>query len=546
MAFRDFVVYAALLAALEGYAFYHFGLHLSMAGSWARLSTYFFLLNILLYGVWAVIIYPFCLSPLRHLPGPKNGHLIFGNARDTALNSRRAENFRKWMTEIPNDGLLLARQVFNREMVIPTSAANLKTILNENVYDYTKPSNLVDVLRMILGDGLILVEGDVHKFQRKHLQPSFHSKFIKELYPVFWAKSCELVNTLKESVNAPELEMGVWCTRVTLDIIGIAGFGRDFHSLRNVDDEFVANYQELLEPRRDTALFFFFNMITPNWLVMMIPFWKVPKTFKRISKALFSFGYNMAKDRRTELNSVKLHDQKESRKDILSLLVKSNDFTDAELAHQALTMMAAGHETTSSTLSWCLFLLAQHPDIQERLRDEIRTALPSPDELATSAVTAADFDTLPLLNAVCQETLRLYPTVPITVREVVKQTQLGGYMMPLGTRIIIVPWAINKLPQFWGPDALEFKPSRWIDQDGKPNNTGGATSNYASMTFLHGPRSCIGQGFARSELKCLLAAMVGRYDIKITRPLDTYYPDGIVTTKPANGMWLKLTEVPGW
>ncbi|RMD43348.1 hypothetical protein DV735_g1731, partial [Chaetothyriales sp. CBS 134920] len=546
MALRDFVVYAALIAALEGYALYHFGLHLSMAGSWARLSTYFFLLNLVVYAVWAVIIYPLYLSPLRHLPGPKGGHLILGHARETALTRMRAENFRSWIEGIPNDGLLLCRQVFNREMLIPTSAANLKTILNENVYDYTKPSNLVDVLRRILGDGLILVEGDVHKFQRKHLQPSFQNKVIKELYPVFWAKSCELVNALKESVSQPELEIGVWCTRVTLDIIGIAGFGRDFNSLKNFDDEFVADYQELLEPRKDKALFFFLNLVIPNWLVMMIPFWEVPKTFQRISKALFSFGYDMAKDRRSELNSTKVQDAKERRKDILSLLVKSNDFSDQELAHQALTMMAAGHETTSSTLSWCLFLLAQHPDIQERLRNEVRNALPSPDDLATSAVTAADFDTLPLLNGVCQETLRLYPTVPITSREVVKQTQLGGHVLPVGTRIAIVPWAINKHPQFWGEDALEFKPSRWIDTDGKPNNTGGATSNYASMTFLHGPRSCIGQGFARSELKCLLAAMVGRYDIKLTRPLDTYYPDGIVTTKPANGMWLKLAEVPGW
>ncbi|RMZ75108.1 hypothetical protein DV737_g5438, partial [Chaetothyriales sp. CBS 132003] len=546
MALRDAFVYAALISAVEGYLLYHFGLHIRVAGSWVKLSSYFFLLNILLYGVWSVCIYPLCISPLRHIPGPKNGNLIFGHARGAALSPMRAENFRKWMEEIPNEGLVLIRQVFNRPVIIPTSPGNLKAVLNENVYDYTKPSNLVQVLRRVLGDGLILVEGDVHKFQRKHLQPSFHAKVIKELYPVFWAKSCELLSGLKESASEQEVEIGVWCTRVTLDIIGIAGFGRDFNSLRNFDDEFVADYQELLEPRRDKALFFFLNFIIPNWLVIRIPFWEVPKTFKRISKSLYSFGYNMAKDRRAELNSAKLQDEKGRRMDILSLLVKSNDFTDEELAHQVLTMMAAGHETTSSTLSWCLFLLAKHPDIQDRLRDEIRSAIPSPDDIATSPVTAADFDALPLLNGVCQETLRLYPTVPITSREVVKQTQLGGYVLPVGTRIVLVPWAINKLPRFWGPDAMEFKPSRWIDPDGTPNNTGGATSNYSIMTFLHGPRSCIGQGFARSELKCLLAAMVGRYQINLTRDLDTYYPDGIVTTKPANGMWLRLTEVPGW
>ncbi|RMZ91186.1 hypothetical protein DV736_g1558, partial [Chaetothyriales sp. CBS 134916] len=531
---------------VEGYILYHFDLYPRMTRSWASLSSYFFLLNIILYVFWSVYIYPFHKSPLRHIPGPKNGNLIFGNARETILSPIRAEYFRKCMEEIPNEGLLRFRQLLNREILVPTSPANLKTILNDNVYDYTKPSNLVQLLRPILGDGLVLVEGDLHKFQRKHLQPSFHARVIKELYPIFWAKSCDLVSSLKETVSEPEIEIGVWCTRVTLDIIGIAGFGHDFSSLRNSNDEFVADYQELLEPRRDKAFFFLLNLIIPNWLTMKIPLWKVPKNMKRISQSLYSFGYKMANDRRNELNNAKLQDEKDKRKDILSLLIKSNDFTDQELAHQALTMMAAGHETTSSTLSWCLFLLAQHLDIQDRLRDEIRSTLPSPDEITISTVNATAIDTLPLLNGVCQETLRLYPTIPITARQVVKQTRLGGYVLPVGTRLIIIPWAINKHSQFWGPDAMEFKPSRWIDPDGTPNNTGGATSNYSNMTFLHGPRSCIGQGFARSELKCLLAAVAGRYQIKISRDLDTYYPDGTVTTKPANGMWLKLTEVPGW
>merc|ERR1711939_844839 len=104
----------------------------------------------------------------------------------------------------------------------------------------------------------------------------------------------------------------------------------------------------------------------------------------------------------------------------------------------------------------------------------------------------------------------------------------------------------NRNTGIWGKDAMEFIPQRWIDADGRVNNSGGVTSNYSIMTFLHGPRSCIGQGFARSELKCLVAALVGRYDIKLTRERDSYYPAGLVTTKAANGMWLKFGEVPGW
>ena len=109
-----------------------------------------------------------------------------------------------------------------------------------------------------------------------------------------------------------------------------------------------------------------------------------------------------------------------------------------------------------------------------------------------------------------------------------------------------MPWAINRLQAFWGKDAMEFRPDRWINADGTPNNTGGATNNYAIMTFLHGPRSCIGQGFARSELKCLLGALVGRYSFELTREKKDYYPAGLVTSKPANGMWVRLRQVEGW
>lgn len=293
----------------------------------------------------------------------------------------------------------------------------------------------------------------------------------------------------------PEVEIGVWCTRVTLDIIGIAGFGRDFHSLKNPHDEFVEQYNMLLEPDSAKAIFFALNLMFPGKLVNSIPFWDIPKKFLNISGNLNNFAYNLSKDRRAELSSPKLSTaEKEKRHDILSLLVKSNDFTDHELAHQVLTMMAAGHETTSSTLSWCIYFLALNPQIQTELREEIRASLPSPNVLQSESITAAQIDTLALLNGVCNETLRLYPTVPVTTREAIRPTRLGNYMLPAGTSVIISPWAINRSASFWGEDALEFKPGRWINADGSPNKTGGAMSNYSNMTFLHGPRSCIGQG----------------------------------------------------
>jgi cytochrome P450 len=149
---------------------------------------------------------------------------------------------------------------------------------------------------------------------------------------------------------------------------------------------------------------------------------------------------------------------------------------------------------------------------------------------------------LPLLNAVCNETLRLFPTVPITIRVAVRDSYLAGHPIPCGTEVIVCPWAVNRNPEFWGSDAAEFKPDRWID-DGKPNNSGGAISNYCQMTFLHGPRSCIGQNFAKAELRCLLAAFVTSFAWELDMRLEDVVAAGVVTIKPQDGLKVKLTKL---
>jgi cytochrome P450 len=195
-------------------------------------------------------------------------------------------------------------------------------------------------------------------------------------------------------------------------------------------------------------------------------------------------------------------------------------------------------------LTWAIYLLSLHPRYQTALRHEIRTSVPSPLETNDTAPSPTDIDSLPLLNAICNETLRLYPTVPVTIRESVRPTTLAGTPIPVGTIVLLVPWAINRNPHFWGDNAHEFVPERWIGE-GKAN-TGGAASNYAQITFLHGPRSCIGQGFARSEFKCLLAVVAARLSWELRGPGEEVYPAGVVTTKPKNGMHIRVRAVEGW
>ena len=183
--------------------------------------------------------------------------------------------------------------------------------------------------------------------------------------------------------------------------------------------------------------------------------------------------------------------------------------------------------------------------MQTRVRAEIHQFIPDPAVLSEAGFDVAGvLESMPYLNGVCSEVLRLYPTVPLTTRVAVRDTTVGGHFIPKDTQIFIGPWAINRNPKLWGSDAEEFVPDRWIDKaTGRATMNGGADSNYAFLTFLHGPRSCIGEKFARAELRALLAAFVGSFAMEMADPTEKIIVAGTITVKAKNGMKLRLTPV---
>jgi cytochrome P450 len=193
-----------------------------------------------------------------------------------------------------------------------------------------------------------------------------------------------------------------------------------------------------------------------------------------------------------------------------------------------------------------VYVLASDKELQSSLRREIQNCFPE-DLLKNEngdVQVGAVLESLPLLNGICNETMRLYPTVPLSMRTPNKDTTILGHSVPKGTELYIIPWAINRCRELWGPTAHEFRPERWIDADtGKPNNTGGAISNYAVMTFLQGVHMCIGQSFAKAELRALVVTLVRAFEIGLAYPERPVIPAGIITTKPEGGMWIKLKRV---
>ncbi len=235
---------------------------------------------------------------------------------------------------------------------------------------------------------------------------------------------------------------------------------------------------------------------------------------------------------------------------------------------------------------------------------------PSPRDAAGAEipVTSADVDRLPYLNAVCSEVLRYFAPVPLTLREAGPGAAIQGRAIPAGTAIVLAPWATNFDPALWGADAAEFRPERWLqrrrqerprqqekgadagtddndhdhdhhghdhdhdhdhhgeDDDSSSSSSsssgggggstrfdasGGASSNFANLTFLHGPRSCIGQSFAKAEFACLLACWVGRFEFALRDERERDERNISIkssgpTARPEHGMHLRTTVVDGW
>ncbi|KAF2201691.1 cytochrome P450 3A4 [Delitschia confertaspora ATCC 74209] len=535
-----------LISTLESlFSFYYIPEVFPVNSTATRIFLIFASINWGLWLTWKLIIYPFLFSPFRHLPKPKTwGYPLIGHGH-VMFSRPPGEAYLKMMKEVSNDGMIHLRSFFHTDRLVLTEPATLAEVLVHKSYDFEKPSWARIFLRQFLGDGLLMTEGDEHKHQRKHIMPSFSFRHIKELYPVFWKKSLELCRTvateLKDNSNdagSDVLEMNHFSTEVTMDIIGLAGLGRDIQALKNSDDELVKNYEEILEPTTEKAVYFVLHTIFPQWFIQILP-WSINQRVKVTTRNLKNICTQFVREKKERM---KTEDDKHI--DILSILIRSNDFSDEGLVDQLLTFLAAGHETTSSAFTWATHLLAVHPEIQTRLRTEIHNNIPTQSALDDSPDISSLLESLPYLNAVCNETLRLFPTIPVTSRVSCRDTFIRDQYVPKGTVSFIVPWAVNRNPKLWGADAEEFNPSRWIDPDtGRANNVGSAKSNYSFLSFLHGPRSCIGERFARGELRALVAAFVGSFEMAMADPEEQVIPAGTITSKPKNGMNLRLRPV---
>ncbi|KAI1379648.1 cytochrome P450 [Hypoxylon crocopeplum] len=509
-----------------------------------------FAMNYALLFVYSAIIYPDFVSPLRNFPRPKwwLPRMIYGRL---ATKTTQGELLLDIIQDVPNDGIVALREVTESRLLI-TGPSVLADLLVHRSYDFEKPQNMRKFLSSIIGKGLVTTEGEDHKFLKRNSLNAFSFRRVKDLYPMIWRNSLAFTKALEENVRQQSLgtdtsskrptgkaEISRWASKITLNIMGIAGLGRDFNVLENSDDPLVENYETIFNPSKEMLLYFILSAWFSLRLVRMLP-WKMNQVFERTGSTLREICSQLVRDKREAIRK----DEGENV-DILSLLIRSENFSDSDLCDQLLTYLAAGHDTSALSLTWACYLLSLDSDRQSTLRSEVREALKSAGEVTTDDLSniSSILERLPFLNGVINETLRLYPSIPVTIRVAARDTSLAGQPIPKGTEILVSSWLINRSRKLWGSDAADFRPERWIEKDGRPNNTGGARSNYEFLSFLHGPRACIGQNFARAELRCLIAALVLRFEWCLDMDEKDVVPGGAITLAPVYGLHVMLKVI---
>ncbi|KAI8624121.1 cytochrome P450 [Xylariaceae sp. FL1651] len=493
--------------------------------------------------IWLSWLFPFYFSELRHVPTvpafPLWGQFFEIITQECGVPQRR------WHKE--HGPIIRYFFPFGAERLSIADDEALKHMTVKNPYNYPKPLRAKLWMVRILGEGVLLAEGQEHIHQRKSLAPGFSIQSIRGLTPVFWQKSLLLAKLwrqemLAEKVTTKSIEVLEWLNRTTLDIIGSAGFGYDINSLENPETLIREAYR----------LVFAFDILS-RMLHGIQAFIPASKYLPMKANRDLEISRSIIIDKATEIISEK-QEQAENNsngKDILALVARDNKkmkemgeegLSFETMRDQVMTFLGAGHDTTATGVAWTIHLLSTHPEIQSRLREEIKDYMPflfnKDTRFDPEQIAMADADQLPFLDNVCRESLRYIPPIPMTVRQSLEDDVLGSYKVPAGTVVYVLANAINRLPSYWGPTADEFDPDRW---DNLPKSF---TTN-AFMTFLQGPRGCIGRKFAETEMKILLCCLLSMYEFKrdhgVENPED--WKMWRLVLRPKEGVTVKVTAI---
>ncbi|KAI1771885.1 cytochrome P450 [Hypoxylon cercidicola] len=485
--------------------------------SWSVAKTLLtlFLVQYVVAKVYRIILYPNFLSPLRHLPGPKDHNLLLGQEVKKFQADSPASVQLQWSRNWPEAPFIRYISFIGKEVLLVNSLAAHKAVLQTHVYDFVKPPFFAGLVDEIVGTGLLFAEGEAHKHERRLLAGPFSVPSMRKLIPVFREKAKALSGVFEQVLGDKpyaSFEVMETLSKSTMDTIGVTVLGIELETLASTYElGFQELYSRLIHQEPLGYLVTLVNSLVP---IRRITPLKVNYRFVQARADLKKMLRDIIQKRVSDLAGGTFKKEMGESRDILTYMLEEAQLRRQETGKDVwsvddifghlLNFTSAGHESTATTLAWSLYTLAtQHP-VQERLRSEINSLLETNPE--------PDYDSifgLPYLHNFVREVLRLYPSSYMSQREAVRDLVIEGVAIPKGAQIDINMPLVHQHAQVWGADAGVFDPDRW-DRRGDAASPS-ASSPFAFEAFLQGPRICPGRNFALAEVKAVLMELLARW-----------------------------------
>ncbi|KZT67044.1 cytochrome P450 [Daedalea quercina L-15889] len=461
------------------------------------------------------------------LEGPPNPSFLFGAARFITKAPDGGDLYEEWSEKYGPVFSIPATLGLSRVALCDPKA--VLHFFSRETYGYVQSTMTKRAIENLVGRGVLWAEGDSHKRQRKALSPAFSNAEIRKMTSVFY-DSAYKVKTAWDSLLESEvggsavINVQGWMNHVSLDTIGIAGFSHDFGTLHGKHSTVASTFDAFgtLKPTLLGGMQFIIGLVFP-WVL------KIPTPFRKLVNKLNTHMGEIAQELLENTRKESEGESKTEEKSIIGLLIKAEKsdselrMSEDEVLAQMKVLILAGYETTSISLTWCLLELCKKLEIQEKLRKELL-------EFSGSDPTWDQFTYgLPYLDAVVHETLRLHPPLGETTRVATEDDVIplsspmraangqlvDSIAIPKGQLVTVPIHMMNKSIKFWGPDAKEFNPERWLNEDGIPKRAQEIQGHRHLLTFVDGPRTCLGKHFALAEFKAVLSVLIRHYAFEL-------------------------------
>ncbi|KAG8844229.1 hypothetical protein FRB96_003233 [Tulasnella sp. 330] len=475
----------------------------------------------------AIRVYIATPSAIHTLCGPESLSWLAGNNDVLRTPYHPNATFERWIKEYGTT--FSAHGFFGSKEVFTADPQAMAFILNQP-RDFPKQRIMMNVLRNLTGEGLVVAEGPEHKRQRKIINPAFGVTAMRGVTPMIIEVAHEPRDAWKKKLFEPVSDSGwqdidvlPWLSNTALDMVGVAGFGYRFESVHDSSNQLASAFRELSNGVSILKGMGVLTMIFP--VLRHLPIGS--NVANNRSRAVMErIGSQMVMEKKSEAGQ--LGESSPVRgKDLLGILVRANlqekaaeRLDDKTLLAEISTFLLAGHETTAVVMAWALEAIAKTPSVQSKLRDEALT-------YANDSPSMEGLNSLPYLNNVVKEILRLKP--PFTgLRRTAQSDMIVPLAQPIidknekevqeiflrsGDSILMHLYAINTRFDLWGSDALLFRPERF---DKIPDAVSEIPSMFGNVTsFGVGPKACVGWRMAVLEIKALLFTLIREFQLDV-------------------------------